>query len=313
MTLKVYVDGQHGTTGLQIVEELRHHPDVSLIELPAEQRRDRDARADRLNQADVAILCLPDDAAIEAVSMIGSDHTRVIDASTAHRIAPGWVFGFPELDAGQRDRLRGATRIANPGCYAVGAISLLRPVMDAAVFRPDVGVTIIGLSGYTGGGKDLIAVHETDPDPEPAAVYAMGMNHKHVPEIMAYGRLATRPLFLPTVGHYAQGMLVSIPFRDTDLAPGVPASAVLEALSERYRDEAFISVRPADDTGWLERERFLRPDRLNGSNRLEQAVYWNPKAGQGVMISRLDNLGKGASRSAVQLVNLIGGFPEDRA
>ncbi len=312
MTLKVFVDGQHGTTGLQIVDQLRGHPDVRLLEMAAAQRRDRDARAALLNEADVAILCLPDDAARESVAMIHSPATRVIDASTAHRVDPGWVFGFPELDAGQRDRLRGALRISNPGCYAIGSISLLRPVMDAGVFRPEVALGIIGLSGYTGGGKDLIAAHEAGADPDPAALYALAMDHKHVPEIMRYGRLSTRPLFVPTVAHYAQGMLVSIPFRAGDLAAGVPGKAVHDALASRYRDEQFISVRPLDDTAWLERGRYLRPDRLNGTNRLEQGVYWNASVGQGLMVSRLDNLGKGASRSAVQLLNLVGGFPEER-
>ena len=313
MKTKVFVDGQHGTTGLQIVEKLRVRAEIDLLELSADDRRNVSARADRLNEAHVAILCLLDDAAKAAVALVQSPTTRIIDASTAHRVTPGWVYGFPELHRGQRDALKAATRIANPGCFAIGAISLLHPVVAAGLFDANGPVSILGLSGYSGGGKDLIAIHEDTEDPEPLAMYGLGLDHKHVPEIMQYGGLNARPLFQPNVGHFAQGMLVSVPFNVSALTSGVTPKQLHDCLATHYAGEAFVSVRPANDEGWLERGRYLRPDRLNGTNRLEIGVYWNDKVGQGQLIARLDNLGKGASGSCVQVLNLISGLPEERA
>ncbi len=313
MKTRVFVDGQHGTTGLQIVEKLRVRPEVQLLELSAEDRRNVSVRAERLNEADVAILCLPDDAAKEAVALVKSPTTRIIDASTAHRVTPGWVYGFPEMNRGQREALKAATRIANPGCFAIGAISLLHPVVGAGLLDASAPIGILGLSGYSGGGKDLIAIHEGTEDPEPLAMYGLSLDHKHVPEIMHFGGLKTRPLFQPNVGHFAQGMLVSVPFNVGALRPGVSPKQLHDCLAAHYAGETFVTVRPANDEGWLERGRYLRPDRLNGTNRLEIGVYWNDKVGQGQLIARLDNLGKGASGSCVQVLNLISGLPEDRA
>ncbi|HYD05684.1 MAG TPA: N-acetyl-gamma-glutamyl-phosphate reductase [Reyranella sp.] len=306
---KIFIDGQHGTTGLQILDRLKDRPDIELIELPMEQRKDLAKRAEAARAADIAVLCLPDAAAKELVAALGDSDTVVIDASTAHRVAEGWTYGFPELSRQHRQKLLESKRISNPGCYPTGAIALLRPLIDAGIVRADSTPAVFGVSGYTGGGKELIAVHEK-PDVEPFGLYGMELTHKHVPEMKKYSGLKHAPLFVPSVGHYAQGMLVIVPITRDITAKSVDAKDVQQALEARYAGETFVTVRPFADRSWLERDRFLRADRLIDTNSMELAVYANPAEEQILAVASLDNLGKGASGAAVQTINLKTGVDE---
>jgi N-acetyl-gamma-glutamyl-phosphate reductase len=311
---KIFIDGQHGTTGLQIIDRLKDRPDIELLELPVAERKDLAKRAEIARAADIAVLCLPDAAAKELVAALdqdkrGDSDTVVIDASTAHRVADGWTYGFPELARDQRQKLLDSTRIANPGCYPTGAISLLRPLVDAGLVRADATPAVFGVSGYTGGGKELIAVHE-QPGVEPFGLYGMELTHKHVPEMKKYSGLAHAPLFVPSVGHYAQGMLVIVPITRDITAKHIDAKDVQHALEAHYDGEQFVKVRPFADKSWLERDRFLRADRLIDTNSMELAVYANPAEEQILAVASLDNLGKGASGAAVQTINLKTGVDE---
>jgi N-acetyl-gamma-glutamyl-phosphate reductase len=306
---KIFIDGQHGTTGLQIIDRLTDRPDIELLELPMADRKDLAKRAEITRDADIAVLCLPDAAAKELVAAVGDSDTVVIDASTAHRVADGWTYGFPELDKQQRQKLLDSTRIANPGCYPTGAIGILRPLIDAGLVRADSTPSVFGVSGYTGGGKELIAVHEK-PDVEPFGLYGMELTHKHVPEMKKYSGLKHAPLFVPSVGHYAQGMLVIVPITRDITTKKVEARDVQRVLEEHYAGEKFVTVRPFADRSWLERDRFLRADRLVDTNSMEIAVYANPAEEQILVLASLDNLGKGASGAAVQTINLKTGVDE---
>jgi N-acetyl-gamma-glutamyl-phosphate reductase len=306
---KIFIDGQHGTTGLQIHDRLKDRPDIELLELPMAERKDLARRAAIARAADIAVLCLPDAAAKELVAALGDSGTVVIDASTAHRVADGWTYGFPELSKQHRQKLLESTRIANPGCYPTGAIALLRPLVDAGLVRADSTPAVFGVSGYTGGGKELIAVHEK-PDVEPFGLYGMELTHKHVPEMKKYSGLRHAPLFVPSVGHYAQGMLVIVPITRDITAKKIEARDVQQVLGERYAGEKFVTVRPFADRSWLERDRFLRADRLVDTNSMELAVYANPAEEQILAVASLDNLGKGASGAAVQTINLKTGVDE---
>jgi N-acetyl-gamma-glutamyl-phosphate reductase len=311
---KIFIDGQHGTTGLQIIDRLKDRPDIELLELPVAERKDLAKRAEIARAADIAVLCLPDAAAKELVAALdqdkrGDSDTVVIDASTAHRVADGWTYGFPELARDQRQKLLDSTRIANPGCYPTGAISLLRPLVDAGLVRADATPAVFGVSGYTGGGKELIAVHE-QPGVEPFGLYGMELTHKHVPEMKKYSGLAHAPLFVPSVGHYAQGMLVIVPITRDITTRHIDAKDVQHALEAHYDGEQFVKVRPFADKSWLERDRFLRADRLIDTNSMELAVYANPAEEQILAVASLDNLGKGASGAAVQTINLKTGVDE---
>lgn len=304
---KIFIDGEHGTTGLQIVERLAGRTDLQLLSLPVELRRSVEHRKALLNEADVVILCLPDDAAIESVAMIENPAVRVIDASTAHRIDPTWVYGFPELAADQREKIRASTRIANPGCYATGAIALLRPLIERGVLPADTALNILGVSGYTGGGKALIEVHES-ADAEPFAFYALGLSHKHLPEIQHCTGLTTKPVFLPSVGHFPTGMLVAIPLHASQLNGS--AEDVAKALADWYAGERFVTVAPLGSQDVLERDAFLRADTLSNTNQLQILPYASKSGGELVLIARLDNLGKGASGAAVQNLNILLGQDE---
>ena len=296
MVAKVFIDGEVGTTGLQIRDRLVGRSDISLISLPQDRRKDAGARADAFAQADVAILCLPDEAAIEAAAICATLPTRLIDASTAHRVNPDWVFGFPEMAAGQREAIAGAKRVSNPGCYSTCAIALLRPLTDAGLIAVGADLSIFGISGYTGGGKAMIAEFEKG-EASGAFLYATGQKHKHMPEVMAYGKLSHPPIFVPAVGHYAQGMIVQIPLFGAD------AQAVHAALAAHYADSQFISVRPLDQHQPRE-----NPQALNDTNKLELSVLGD---GDRVVVSAiLDNLGKGASGAAVQNLNIMLGLEE---
>jgi N-acetyl-gamma-glutamyl-phosphate reductase len=306
---KVFIDGQHGTTGLQIQDRLKDRPDIELLELPLADRKDLAKRAEIARAADIAVLCLPDAAAKELVAALGDADTVVIDASTAFRVAEGWTYGFPELAKDQRQKLLDSRRISNPGCYPTGAIALLRPLIDAGLVRADSTPAVFGVSGYTGGGKELIAEHEK-PGVEPFGLYGLELTHKHVPEMKKYSGLGHAPLFVPSVGHYAQGMLIMLPITRDITTKKLDAADVQQVLAERYEGEKFVTVRPFSDRSWLERDRFLRADRLIDTNSMELAVYANPAEEQILAVASLDNLGKGASGAAVQTINLKTGVDE---
>lgn len=303
----IFIDGEHGTTGLQIVERLAPRRDVKLLSIPHEQRRSVSLREEMLNSADVVILCLPDEAAVEAVAAIRNPAVKVIDASTAHRVNPGWVYGFPEMAKGQRERIAASTRIANPGCYATGAIAILRPLIESGVLPAATALNVLGVSGYTGGGKALIEVHE-GLDPEPFAFYALGLSHKHLPEVQACSGLLTKPVFLPSVGHFPTGMLVAVPLHASQLS--VSAVEAAKVLQEWYAGERFVTVGALNRQDGLVRGGFLRADSLSGSNRLEILPFASGSGEELVIIARLDNLGKGASGAAVQNLNILLGLDE---
>jgi N-acetyl-gamma-glutamyl-phosphate reductase len=310
MTTNVFIDGEAGTTGLQIHERLAPRADVSLIHLGEAERKDAEARRRALNDADVAILCLPDDAAREAVAMIESD-TVVIDASTAHRAVAGWTYGFPEYDAGHRDAMRGAARISNPGCYAITSVAMLHPLVKAGLIPADYPIAINAVSGYSGGGKSLIAAFEDPGAPNHTEstiyAYALGLQHKHLPEIRRWGGLAHEPIFVPSVADYYKGMLVQIPLALWHL-PGSPAAADLyAALAEHYAGERFVTVAPLGAGG---DPATLDPEALNDTNELRLYVAHNDASGQAVLAGVIDNLGKGASGQAVQTLNLVIGADE---
>jgi N-acetyl-gamma-glutamyl-phosphate reductase len=306
---KIFIDGQHGTTGLKIHERLKDRPDIELLELPMADRKDLGKRVEIAKSADIAVLCLPDAAVKELMAALGDADVCVIDASTAHRVADGWTYGFPELSKAHRAKLMASNRISNPGCYPTGAIALLRPLIDASIVRADSTPAVFGVSGYTGGGKELIAVHE-QPGVEPFGLYGMELTHKHVPEMKKYSGLAHTPLFVPSVGHYAQGMLIMVPITRDIMGKKAKAADVQKTLADYYAGEKFVTVRPLADRSWLERDRFLRADRLIDTNSMELAVYGNDADGNILAVASLDNLGKGASGAAVQVINLKTGVDE---
>jgi N-acetyl-gamma-glutamyl-phosphate reductase len=307
---KVFIDGEAGTTGLQIAEQLRKRSDIELLHIEESQRKSPAARARLLEEADVAILCLPDDAAREAVALAGPS-CRILDASTAHRTAPGWIYGLPELQPGQRAAIAGANRVANPGCYPQGFILMVRPLIEAGILRRDLPLRLHALSGYSGGGRALIDVYRAfDSDTAErlnTRPYALGLAHKHVPEMQHYAGCAVAPLFAPTVGNYYQGMLVQLPLFSSELN-GSPTPAEIHALlAARYRDEPFVDVLPLGAPDALDGG-FLSPTTCNQTNRLELMVFGHDE--QMLLIARYDNLGKGASGAAVQNLNLMIGAQE---
>lgn len=301
MAHRVFIDGEVGTTGLQIRERLERRADIALVQIDPERRKDPAARAEALAAAEVAILCLPDEAAREAAAMAAGTGTRLIDASTAHRTDPAWVFGFPEMAPGQGAAVAAAQRVSNPGCWSTCAIALLRPLVAAGLVDPAAPPSISGVSGYSGGGKAMIAEFETGAV-RGSFLYGHVQSHKHLPEIVAHAGLARPPVFVPSVGQYAQGMAVAVHLPDLGAA-GIARAA--EALRDWYAGARFVGVVEASV-----HEPRVNPERLNGTNRLELSVHGNPRTGAATLIAVLDNLGKGASGAAVQNLNLMLGCDE---
>ncbi len=311
MTFTVFVDGQEGTTGLRIHEYLAARSDVKVLRIDPDRRKDSAERARLLNASDVAFLCLPDVASREAASWVTNPRTCLIDASTAHRTAPGWVFGLPELAAGQRAALRAAKRIANPGCHASAFILLMRPLVDAALVPAGLALSATSISGYSGGGKKMIEQYQAAQasGAEPALTsprpYALTLTHKHLPEMMAHTGLTTAPIFMPVVANFYKGLAVTVPLHLKDL--GTTAEALHAALAARYADERFMRVLPLRDPATLE-SGFLDVQACNDTNRVDILVFANDS--QVILAARLDNLGKGASGAAVQAMNVHLGVDE---
>jgi len=310
MVAKVFVDGQEGTTGLRINEVLAQRRDVEVLRIAPELRKDQAERARLLNAADVAFLCLPDAAAKESAALVTNPGTCVIDASTAHRTAAGWAFGLPELAPGQRDALRRARRIANPGCHASAFILLLRPLVDAGLVPRELALSATSITGYSGGGKKMIADYEAGgsklASPRP---YALTLAHKHIPEMMAHTGVTTKPVFVPVVGNFYKGLAVMVPLHFGQLAAGTTGSTLQRVLEDRYAGERFIRVLPMSDPAALD-DGFFDVQACNDTNRADVCVFASET--QAVLICRLDNLGKGASGAAVQSMNVHLGVDEGR-
>ncbi|MCF3639486.1 N-acetyl-gamma-glutamyl-phosphate reductase [Rhizobium sp. TRM95111] len=307
MRPKIFIDGEHGTTGLQIRTRMAGRTDVELLSIPEAERRNAALREDMLNGADVAILCLPDDAAKEAVAMVaGNNSVRLIDTSTAHRVHPDWAYGFAEMDPEQRGRIAGARCVANPGCYPTGAIGLIRPLRMAGLLPEDYPVTVNAVSGYTGGGKQMIAQMEDAAHPEhidaPHFLYGLTLKHKHVPEMQTHGLLSRTPLFSPSVGRFPQGMIVQVPLHLADLSGNASLGTIHAALADHYAGQDVVEVVALKDSAQLAR---IDAVELADTDRMKLFVFGTAGAAHVNLVALLDNLGKGASGAAVQNMDLM--------
>lgn len=305
MKPKLYIDGQEGTTGLQIYDRLGKRSDIALLLIDADKRKDISERKKLINSADIVILCLPDDAAREAVALIENDFTRVIDASTAHRTAPSWVYGFPELSDGQREKIKTAKRLANPGCHAVGFVSLVYPLVSLGILPKDYPLTCFSLTGYSGGGKKMIAQYEVDKTADLYAprLYGLNLRHKHFAEMTGITGLERAPIFVPVVDDYDKGMATTIMLHNALLGEKQTALLIREALAAYYKGQRFVSVAPELGSG------YLNSNWGTGTNDLEITVSGTDD--ETIVTARFDNLGKGASGAAVQNMNIMLGFPEE--
>jgi N-acetyl-gamma-glutamyl-phosphate reductase len=305
MAPKIFIDGEHGTTGLQIRSRLADRKDIELISVPLERRKDPEARADFLNKADIAILCLPDEAAKESVSLVKDGTTRIIDASTAHRVADGWAYGFAEMDKAQARKISAARFVANPGCWPQGPIAMLRPLVSAGLIPADFPVTMNGISGYSGGGRSMVEDYEARGEDAPEYLpYGLTFQHKHVPELRRYAGLSHDPMMQPVVGNFAQGMITAVPLQLGAL-PRVPGGAELHAaIADHYAsiENSAVDVAPF---AAVERIPDLQPEMHNGTNRMTLHVFANDNRAQALLLAVYDNLGKGASGAAVQNMDLM--------
>lgn len=300
----VFIDGDQGTTGLQIHERLNGRSDLQLLTLPEADRKNPQRRADAINSSDIAILCLPDEPARQAAASVVNPKVRIIDASSAHRTDAGWVYGFPEMSAGQAERIAHALRVSNPGCYPTGAIALLRPLVQAGLVPADYPAVINAVSGYSGGGRASVEAYEGADGPRGPAfqVYGLGLAHKHTPEIERHAGLTQRPVFVPSYGAFRQGIVLTIPLHLRLLPAGADAEKMHECLQQHYAGAAHVQVVPRDEAATHTN---LNPEALNGTNDLRLGVYGNAQHGQVLLTAVFDNLGKGASGAAVQNLDLM--------
>ena len=308
MTHKIFIDGGVGTTGLEIVERLAGRPELSFITLDEDKRKDAAARREALNEADIVILCLPDDAAREAVALIDNDRTRVIDASTAHRVADGWTYGFAELEPGHREKLANARFVSNPGCWPTGFLALVRPLVLGGLLPADWPVTVSGASGYSGGGKAMIAEFESEGGaPSAFRPYGLSLTHKHIPEMLRYSGLSHPPIFAPAVANAYRGMIVEVPLQLRAMAGAPRLADIHAALADAYAGSPIVSVASLEDSAAMGQ---VAIEHVGATDRLALFVFGNEDAGQVRLVAALDNLGKGAAGAAVQNLNILAGLPE---
>ena len=313
MTYKVFIDGAEGTTGLKLKQRLLSHPEISLIELNENKRKDIKSRLDVLEKVDLAFLCLPDQVSIDIVKLIENSKIKdlkIIDASTAHRTSYGWTYGFPELIESQLAKIKTANRISNPGCYPTGALSIIRPLIENGLLKKSSPLIIHAISGYSGGGKNLIQ-HFSNNNSEKFVHYGFDLNHKHLKEIKKYSKLETMPIFCPSVGSFYNGMCVSIPLHYDWLEKNVSGEKIRNVLYEWYKNNFFIAVSELNDKEILSKNGFLNPEKLKGTNNLEISVFANENSGQVWITANFDNLGKGASGAAIQNMNIMFNLPEN--
>ncbi|MEB3215008.1 MAG: N-acetyl-gamma-glutamyl-phosphate reductase [Nostocales cyanobacterium 94392] len=310
----VFIDGGEGTTGLQIYSRLNDRDDIEIITISPEKRKDVQARSQLINSADVAILCLPDDAAREAVSFVTNPQVKILDASSAHRVADGWVYGFPELEQNRREEIKHATRVSNPGCYPTGFLACVRPLVLSGIIPKDFPITINAISGYSGGGKKLIEEYQSisgeQADNYAYGIYGLSFGHKHVKEMHQHSGLKSPPLFVPAVGNFEKGMLVQIPLPLHSLQNQPSGELIHNTLKEYYQNEKYVFVAPLNDDS-LRKGKFFDAQAANNTNLVQVFVFANDKTKEALLVARLDNLGKGASGAAVQNLNIMLGLNED--
>ncbi len=315
---KIFIDGESGTTGLQIHSRLKQRDDVELVSIEASKRKDAAERSQLINTVDVVILCLPDDAAREAVSLVSNPKVKILDASSAHRTTKGWVYGFPELNPGQREKIASAQFVSNPGCYPTGFLACVLPLIAKGLLPNDLLITINAVSGYSGGGKNLIQKYHTFHEQQaggtslyPYGIYGLQFGHKHVKEMHQYSGLASPPLFVPAVGDFEQGMLVQVPLPLWNLKNPPSGEMIYQAIADYYQGEKFVQVAPFQDPNLLRDGMFLDATAMNGTNIVQVFVFANEATQEALLVARLDNLGKGASGAAIQNLNIMLGFPEE--